>query len=182
MAMGSPDKCMNPTSGSALLSAITSGFRSSGIRDDVGNDNSEVDELHNAGEEDEEEDDNGDEFEYGHDLEEMNARLKEQFGYPQDEKILGDVLSAEPSPDNAEEFYIFTKSRKYMFKTDSGIQCKDWVKAIQKSIIHAKIDKDNVQLFFAYFNDITKALNDLKSQMEKFQAWVWIMFHHTELP
>ncbi|KAF9432999.1 Sterol 3-beta-glucosyltransferase [Entomortierella beljakovae] len=217
--MANPDKRMNPTSGSALLSAITSGFRSSGMRDDVGNDNSEVDELHNAGEDDEEDDDeeeedddeeeedddNGDEFEYGHDLGEINARLKEQFGYPQDEKILGDVLSAEPSPDNTEEFYIFTKSRKYKFKTDSEIQCKDWVKAIQKSIIHAKIDKDNVQLslpfariksielnsgsaaktirividnsegsvnelFFAYFNDMTKALNDLKSQMEKFQA------------
>ncbi|KAF9104596.1 Sterol 3-beta-glucosyltransferase [Mortierella sp. AM989] len=118
---------------------------------------------------------------------------------------LKDALSAEPSPEDELVFYVYTKQRKYKFKTDSEIMRSDWVKAIQKSIFHVKMNQDNVkisiplaniaafdanptsivetirltikdsqdfnnELFFAYFDNISKTLDELRSQADQYQA------------
>ncbi|KAF9907442.1 Sterol 3-beta-glucosyltransferase [Linnemannia zychae] len=66
--------------------------------------------------------------------------------YPIKTIDLKHALSAEPSPHNDHNFYIFTNSRKYTFKTDSELVKTDWVKSIQKSIFHAKMEGDKVKI------------------------------------
>ncbi|KAF9417014.1 Sterol 3-beta-glucosyltransferase [Podila epigama] len=66
------------------------------------------------------------------------------------------ALSAEPSIDNDGIFYVFTNSRKYTFRTDADVVRTDWVKAIQKSIFHAKMEGDKVKISIplAYVIDV----------------------------
>ncbi|KAF9120146.1 Sterol 3-beta-glucosyltransferase [Mortierella sp. 14UC] len=66
--------------------------------------------------------------------------------YPIKSIDLKDALSAEPSLKNELAFYIHMPTRRIKFKTDSELARADWVKAIQKSIFHAKIDEDNVRI------------------------------------
>ncbi|KAF9994902.1 Sterol 3-beta-glucosyltransferase [Entomortierella chlamydospora] len=66
--------------------------------------------------------------------------------YPIKTIDLKNALSAEPSPNGEFSFNIFTSTRKYTFKTDSELTRADWVKAIQKSIFHAKMEGDNVKI------------------------------------
>ncbi|KAF9354526.1 Sterol 3-beta-glucosyltransferase [Mortierella sp. AD094] len=66
--------------------------------------------------------------------------------YPTKTIDLKNALSAEPSPNGEFSFNIFTSTRKYTFKTDSELTRTDWVKAIQKSIFHAKMEGDNVKI------------------------------------
>ncbi|KAG0316213.1 Sterol 3-beta-glucosyltransferase [Dissophora globulifera] len=66
--------------------------------------------------------------------------------YPINAINLEEALSAEPSLKNKLAFYVYTGSRTYKFKTDSELARSDWVKAIQKSIFHAKMDEDSVKI------------------------------------
>ncbi|KAF9906440.1 Sterol 3-beta-glucosyltransferase [Linnemannia zychae] len=66
--------------------------------------------------------------------------------YPIKSIDLKDALSAEPSLKNELAFYIHMPSRRIKFKTDSELARADWVKAIQKSIFHAKMNEDNVKI------------------------------------
>ncbi|KAG0231105.1 Sterol 3-beta-glucosyltransferase, partial [Mortierella sp. GBA43] len=66
--------------------------------------------------------------------------------YPIKTIDLKDVMSAEPSLTDDFAFTIHTRSRKHKFKTDSEILRTEWVKAIQKSIFHAKTNEDNVKI------------------------------------
>lgn len=68
--------------------------------------------------------------------------------YPIKTIDLKHALSAEPSPRNDHNFHIFTNNRKYTFKTDSELGKTDWVKAIQKSIFHAKMEGDKVKVCY----------------------------------
>ncbi|KAF9901840.1 Sterol 3-beta-glucosyltransferase [Lobosporangium transversale] len=56
------------------------------------------------------------------------------------------ALHAESSPNNDLTFHIFTENRKHTFKTDSGLSRQDWVKAIQKSILHATMEGNKVKI------------------------------------
>ncbi|KAF9090862.1 Sterol 3-beta-glucosyltransferase [Mortierella sp. GBA35] len=66
--------------------------------------------------------------------------------YPIKSLDLKDALSAEPSLGNELAFYIHFPTRRLKFKTDSELAREDWVKAIQKSIFHAKMNEDNVKI------------------------------------
>ncbi|KAF8955111.1 Sterol 3-beta-glucosyltransferase [Entomortierella lignicola] len=59
---------------------------------------------------------------------------------------LKDAISAEPSSKDDFSFYIYTKETKHKFKTDSEITRSDWVKAIQKSVFHSKVNEENVKI------------------------------------
>ncbi|KAG0283595.1 Sterol 3-beta-glucosyltransferase [Linnemannia gamsii] len=76
--------------------------------------------------------------------------------YPIKAIDLKDALSAEPSPRNELAFYIHTPVRRIKFKTDSELARADWVKAIQKSIFHTKMNEDNVKISIplSYVTDI----------------------------
>ncbi|KAK3839740.1 MAG: putative UGT51-sterol glucosyltransferase, partial [Linnemannia gamsii] len=71
------------------------------------------------------------------------------------------ALSAEPSPHNDHNFYIFTNSRKYTFKTDSELGKTDWVKSIQKSIFHAKMEGDKVKISIPLANVLDVDMNTM---------------------
>ncbi|KAI1295083.1 Sterol 3-beta-glucosyltransferase [Mortierella claussenii] len=80
--------------------------------------------------------------------------------YPIKTIDLRDALSAEPSPKNDLAFYVYmTSSRKYKFKTDSELARTDWVKAIQKSIFHAKMNEDSVKISIPLANILTVEMN-----------------------
>ncbi|KAG0240175.1 Sterol 3-beta-glucosyltransferase [Actinomortierella wolfii] len=81
--------------------------------------------------------------------------------YPIKTIDLKHALSAEPSPSNEETFYIFTNNKKYTFKTDSTIQRADWVKAIQKSIFHAKMEGDKVKISIPVANVVDVEMNTM---------------------
>ncbi|KAF9586552.1 Sterol 3-beta-glucosyltransferase [Lunasporangiospora selenospora] len=66
--------------------------------------------------------------------------------YPLKSIDLKHAISAEPSTTNSQNFIIFTNQREYTFKTDSELDRNDWVKAIQKSIFHAKMEGDKVKI------------------------------------
>ncbi|KAF9951280.1 Sterol 3-beta-glucosyltransferase [Mortierella alpina] len=66
--------------------------------------------------------------------------------YPIKSIDLKHALSAERKPDSDHIFYLFTKERKYTFKTDSELTRSDWVKALQKAIHHAKTDDEKVKI------------------------------------
>ncbi|KAF9919748.1 Sterol 3-beta-glucosyltransferase [Linnemannia zychae] len=66
--------------------------------------------------------------------------------YPIKSISLENMLSAEPSLKDSLVFYIHTPTRRIKFKTDSELGRAEWVKAIQKSIFHAKMDRDNVKI------------------------------------
>ncbi|KAG0205563.1 Sterol 3-beta-glucosyltransferase [Mortierella sp. GBA30] len=66
--------------------------------------------------------------------------------YPIKSIDLKDALSAEREEGNDYKFRIFTKDRKYTFKTDSELTRSDWVKAIQKSIFHSKMEGEKVKI------------------------------------
>ncbi|KAH7050687.1 hypothetical protein BKA57DRAFT_308184 [Linnemannia elongata] len=76
--------------------------------------------------------------------------------YPIKTIDLKDALSAEPSLRNELVFYIHMPTRRIKFKTDSELARADWVKAIQKSIFHAKLNEDNVKISvpLSYVTDI----------------------------
>ncbi|KAF9542052.1 Sterol 3-beta-glucosyltransferase [Mortierella hygrophila] len=76
--------------------------------------------------------------------------------YPIKTIDLKGALSAEPSLRNELAFYIHTPTRRIKFKTDSGLARADWVKAIQKSIFHAKMNEHNVKISIplSYVTDI----------------------------
>ncbi|KAG0373032.1 Sterol 3-beta-glucosyltransferase [Mortierella sp. AD032] len=76
--------------------------------------------------------------------------------YPIKSIDLKDALSAEPSLRNELAFYIHMPTRRIKFKTDSELARADWVKAIQKSIFHAKMNEDNVKISIplSYVTDI----------------------------
>jgi len=73
------------------------------------------------------------------------STLQDEY-YPIKSIDLKDALSAEPKPDSELTFHIFTKERKYTFKTDSELTRSDWVKALQKAIHHSKIDDEKVKV------------------------------------
>ncbi|KAI8605057.1 hypothetical protein EDD21DRAFT_173504 [Dissophora ornata] len=79
--------------------------------------------------------------------------------YPINTIDLKHALSAEPSPNNDQNFDIFTNNRKYTFKTDSGLSRLDWVKAIQKSIFHAKMEGDKVKISIPLGNVLDVEMN-----------------------
>ncbi|KAF9346522.1 Sterol 3-beta-glucosyltransferase [Mortierella sp. AD094] len=125
--------------------------------------------------------------------------------YPIKTIDLKEAISAEPSHKHELTFYVYMKSNKYKFKTDSGLMRTDWVRAIQKSIFHAKMNENNVkisvplanilavdmnrtsvaetirltikdsdesnsEMFFAHFDDTSKTLTELNSQVDQYQA------------
>ncbi|KAG0054865.1 Sterol 3-beta-glucosyltransferase [Gryganskiella cystojenkinii] len=81
-----------------------------------------------------------------------NLPSNHEVYYPIKTIDLKEALSAEPSPKNELAFYIYTESRRYKFRTDSELGRTDWVKAIQKSIFHAKTDEDNVKISIPFDN------------------------------
>ncbi|KAG0359483.1 Sterol 3-beta-glucosyltransferase [Podila minutissima] len=81
--------------------------------------------------------------------------------YPIKTIDLKNALSAEPTPHNDQTFYIFTNSRKYTFKTDSELVRTDWVKAIQKSIFHAKMEGDKVKISIPLANVLDVEMNTM---------------------
>ncbi|KAF9932846.1 Sterol 3-beta-glucosyltransferase [Linnemannia zychae] len=81
--------------------------------------------------------------------------------YPIKTIDLKHALSAEPSPDNDYTFYIFTNSRKYTFRTDSEVGRADWVKSIQKSIFHAKMEGDKVKISIPLSNVLDVEMNTM---------------------
>ncbi|GJJ72060.1 sterol 3beta-glucosyltransferase [Entomortierella parvispora] len=81
--------------------------------------------------------------------------------YPIKTVDLKNALSAEPSPNNDQNFYIFTNNRKYTFRTDSELAKADWVKAIQKSIFHAKMEGDKVKISIPLANVLDVEMNTM---------------------
>lgn len=86
---------------------------------------------------------------------------QQEVYYPIKAIDLKDALSAEPSLKNELAFYIHTPTRRIKFKTDSELARADWVKAIQKSIFHTKMNEDNVKvnhvsLYFSTHNKIVQ--------------------------
>ncbi|KAG0069598.1 Sterol 3-beta-glucosyltransferase, partial [Linnemannia elongata] len=81
--------------------------------------------------------------------------------YPIKTIDLKHALTAEPSPHNDHSFYIFTNNRKYTFKTDSELGKTDWVKAIQKSIFHAKMEGDKVKISIPLANVLDVEMNTM---------------------
>ncbi|KAF9081464.1 Sterol 3-beta-glucosyltransferase [Mortierella sp. AD031] len=81
--------------------------------------------------------------------------------YPIKTIDLKHALSAEPSPHNDHSFYIFTNNRKYTFKTDSELGKTDWVKSIQKSIFHAKMEGDKVKISIPLANVLDVEMNTM---------------------
>ncbi|KAI7815881.1 hypothetical protein BC939DRAFT_488408 [Gamsiella multidivaricata] len=81
--------------------------------------------------------------------------------YPIKTIDLRDALSAEPSPKNELTFYVYmrSRSRRYKFKTDSEVARADWVKAIQKSIFHAKMNDDSVKISIPLANLVDLEMN-----------------------
>ncbi|KAF9362517.1 Sterol 3-beta-glucosyltransferase [Mortierella sp. NVP85] len=79
--------------------------------------------------------------------------------YPIKTIDLKDALSAEPSLADDLAFNVHTRSRKHKFKTDSEMARTEWVKAIQKSIFHAKTDEDNVKISIPLANVMGVELN-----------------------
>ncbi|KAG0288961.1 Sterol 3-beta-glucosyltransferase [Linnemannia gamsii] len=81
--------------------------------------------------------------------------------YPIKAIDLKHALSAEPSPHSDHSFYIFTNSRKYTFKTDSELGRTDWIKSIQKSIFHAKMEGENVKISIPLANVVDVEMNTM---------------------
>ncbi|KAF9996236.1 Sterol 3-beta-glucosyltransferase [Entomortierella chlamydospora] len=125
--------------------------------------------------------------------------------YPIKSIDLKEAISVELSHKDELTFYVYTKSKKHTFKTDSELTRMDWAKAIQKSIFHAKMNEDSVkisvplanilaadinrtsvaetirltiidsdesnsEMFFAHFDDASKTLAELNSQVDQYQA------------
>ncbi|KAG0054133.1 Sterol 3-beta-glucosyltransferase [Gryganskiella cystojenkinii] len=81
--------------------------------------------------------------------------------YPIKTIDLKNALSAEPSANDDRNFYIFTNNRKYTFRTDSELAKADWVKAIQKSIFHAKMEGDKVKISIPLANVLDVEMNTM---------------------
>ncbi|KAF9914044.1 Sterol 3-beta-glucosyltransferase [Lobosporangium transversale] len=80
--------------------------------------------------------------------------------YPIKTIDLKNALSAEPSPTNELAFNVYmTSSRRYKFRTDSELARSDWVKAIQKSIFHAKMNEENVKISIPLANVLEIEMN-----------------------
>ncbi|KAF9934456.1 Sterol 3-beta-glucosyltransferase [Modicella reniformis] len=79
--------------------------------------------------------------------------------YPIKTIDLKDAMSAEPSLTNELTFNVYKRSRKYKFKTDSEMARTEWVKAVQKSIFHARMSEDSVKISIPLANVLAVEMN-----------------------